>query len=182
MKRLTTILFCAGMAIAMTSCGKPDTEPDTDSGASAETLRSGKIGNGSITINGETANNVFGVDFDNDGVLEFRIGGDGTDYVYLSYDYASGNNIVNKADQWDYIEPLGREVTIDGTSRFEGQGDAMFDDMATLPNLFFIGCRIVKADGTHYGWIKAHYVNGRVEWGECVYRSTPGVAITTVKE
>lgn len=183
MKKTFATLFSAILMLTMAvSCGdKENSEADTTSGSTAETLKAGTIGNGSITINGYTENNVFGVDFNNDGVLEFRIGGDGTDYVYLAYDYAGGNNIVNKANQWDYIDPLGTEVIIDANSRFEGQGDAMFEDIASLPELFFIGCRINLSDGTHYGWIKAHHKNGTIEWGECVYRTTPGTAITTGK-
>ena len=90
-----------------------------------------------------------------------------------------GNNIVNKATQWDYIEPLGTTVVIDSGSRFEGQGDATFENINSLPGLFFIGCRFRLDDGVHYGWIKMKYENHHLEWGECVYRTTPGVSITT---
>ncbi|MBP5645532.1 MAG: hypothetical protein J6W95_06350 [Bacteroidales bacterium] len=181
-----TLFFAAlfAMTLGMAACGDKenttDNQADANSGATDSTLKAGTIGNGSITIAGSTADNVFGADFNNDGILEFRISGEG-EYVYLAYDYAGGNNIVNVADQWDYIDPLGTEVVIDANSRFEGQGDAMFENVSALPSLFFVGCRFYLADGVHYGWIKAHQVDGNIEWGECVYRTTPGASITTGK-
>ena len=178
MKKILNSFLAAALVFGMTACGDKTggDEPDVNTGATAETLKAGTLGYGSITIGGETIDNVFGADFNNDGVLEFRISND-----YLAYDYASGNNIVNKTSQWDYIDPLGTEVVIDANSRFEGQGDAMFEDLTTLPSLFFIGCRINLSDGVHYGWIKAHYTGGQIEYGECVYRTTPNVSITTGK-
>ena len=178
MKKILNVFMAAAVMVGMIACGDKTEgeEPDVNTGATAETLKAGTLGNGSITIGGETINNVYGADFNNDGILEFRISND-----YLSYDYASGNNIVNKASQWDYIDPLGTEVVIDANSRFEGQGDAMFEDLTALPGLFFIGCRINLSDGVHYGWIKAHYTNGQLEYGECVYRTTSNVSITTGK-
>lgn len=164
------------MVLSMTACGdKENDNPDTISGSTAETLKAGRIGNGSITIGGYTENNAYGADFDNDGVLEFKISND-----YISYNWTEGgNNIVNKASQWDYIEPIGTSVVIDANSRFEGQGDAMFEDIASLPSLFFVGCRFRLADGIHYGWIKMKKVGNELEWGECVYRTIPDKSITT---
>ena len=176
MKRNLSIILATAIVLSMTACGeKENNVSDTDSGATSETLKAGRIGNGSITIAGYTEDNVYGADFDNDGVLEFRISND-----YISYNWTEGgNNIVNKANQWDYIEAIGTNVTIDANSRFEGQGDAMFENVGSLPELFFVGCRFRLGDGIHYGWIKVKMVNGQLEWGECVYRTTPGVSITT---
>lgn len=175
MKRIILTLSAAALLLSFVACGDKETdEPDTTSGATSETLKAGTIGNGTITIAGYTEN-AYGVDFDKDGVLEFKISGE-----YIAYNWTEGgNNIVNKANQWDYIEPIGTSIVIDANSRFEGQGDAMFEDITSLPELFFIGCRFMLSDGIHYGWIKMKKVNGELEWGEAVYRTTPGVSITT---
>ena len=178
MRRILPSLFAVALVFSMTACGDKENDngnTDVNTGSTAETLKRGTVGNGSITIGGYTYDNANGVDFNNDGVLEFKI-----DDEYISYNWTEGgNNIVNQANQWDYIEPIGTNVTIDANSRFEGQGDATFENSAALPELFFVGCRFVLSDGIHYGWIKMKKVDGQLKWDECVYRTTPGVSITT---
>lgn len=178
MKKIYPLLMAAALVLSMTACGdKENGNTDTNSGATDSTLKAGRIGVGSINIAGYNETDVYGADFDNDGVLEFKISGE-----YISYNWTEGgNNIVNKADQWDYIEPLGTEMVIGPDSHFDGLGDAMFEETATLPALFFVGCRIKLADGIHYGWIKVRPVDGGLEWSECVYRTTPEATITTGK-
>lgn len=184
MKRIYAILIAA-LVLTMTACGEKENvdntntnTPDTTSGATSETLKSGRLGNGNITIADYSYEDVFGADFDNDGVLEFKID---RDFDYISYNWTSGgNNIVNKEGAWDDIDPLDTCVVIGPESRFEGQGDALFTT-GTLPALFFVGCRFVMSDGVHYGWIKVKNVDGTLEWEECVYRTTPETSITTGK-
>ena len=190
MKRIYTLLFAAAVVLSMTACSEKETNDPEEGGSNngnngtpASTIKSGKIGHGTITIAGYTEE-TYGVDFNNDGTLEFKLGVGGNGYVAYNWT-EGGNNIVNKADQWDYIEPLAANVTVGASSRFEGQGDAMFEDMNALPATFYIGCRFKLDDGVHYGWVKASRQDGRevsVQWDKCAYNSKPGEAIPTGKE
>ena len=59
-------------------------------------IANGRIGNGNINIAGTEWTNVYGIDFNNDGVLEFRLsdfsGATGTQTnAYISYNW-NGNN------------------------------------------------------------------------------------------
>ena len=190
MKIISRLLVAAMLVFAMAACGdkeddtptnttttNPGTNPGTDPGNSSIKMGS-IINNGSITIAGYTFTNVSGVDFDNDGVLEFRIAGD-DQYPYIDYNWTEGgNNIVNIEDQWDVILPLGNGASIGESSRFEGQGDASFGYILdTLPQSFYIGCRIKKDSTVHYGWVNVHSSSGQLSWGECAYNTTPNAEI-----
>ncbi|MBQ1408596.1 MAG: hypothetical protein IIY87_02425 [Bacteroidales bacterium] len=182
MKTISRLLMTALLVFAMAACGEKENnisiEPDVDGGTVTPTnpIKVGRIGNGPITINGETTNDVYGVDFNNDGTLEFRIGGD-YPYYYIAYDYMSQCNIVNIAEQWDYIQPLKFGDTICDYSRFEGQGDASFSDPESLPTEFYVGCRVAIDNKIHYGWIKVEKTGDNLNWKECAYNSNPSKGI-----
>lgn len=175
--------MAATLVFAMVACGEKENTPSESSnpGTNPETenpIKAGKFTSGSITIAGETVNNVFGMDFNNDGKLEFRISGE-VPYVYLSYDYDSQNNIVNKAEQWDYIEIFGAGVPINETCLFQGYGDGSFDNFSNLPGEFYIGLRIKLTDGMHYAWAKVLKGDDQLTWSECFYNSKPDTEIKT---
>lgn len=182
MKTITRILMATMLVFAMAACGEKENnkpiEDNVDGGNVDVTnpIKVGRIGNGPITINGETLNNVYGVDFNNDGTLEFRIGGE-YPFYYIAYDFLSQCNIVNIADQWDYIQLLKYGDTICDYSRFEGQGDASFKDPESLPTDFYIGCRVAIDNKIHYGWIKVENTGQNLNWKECAYNSNPSEGI-----
>lgn len=175
------------LTLAFAACGEkenndnnvnnPATNPGTNPGTE-NLIKAGKFTTGKIIINDEIRENVFGIDFDNDGYLEFGIYGDAP-YIYIAYDYASHNNIVNKAEQWDYMDILDAGVTIDETCHFDGQGDAAFDNFDNLPGVFYIGLRFTRNDGMHYAWAKVLKENNQLNWEETFYNSKPSAAIKT---
>ena len=182
MKKISRLLIASMLVFSMAACGDKEeiTPNDNNNPTTPETpestIKTGRLTNGNITINGEQRSNAFGIDFDNDGELEFSIGGEET-FVYFAYDYQSQNNIVNIEEQWDYIEPLASNTVINEQSRFEGQGDAYFSDQQSLPEHFYIGFRIKKADGFHYGWLSAQCTAGVIQWGSCAYNTKPNTEI-----
>ena len=150
-------------------------------------IANGRIGNGNINIAGKEWTNVYGIDFNNDGVLEFRLsdfsGATGTQTnAYISYNWTeNGNNIVADPDMWDYVAILTSGTIIDANSNFAGYGDATFQDLTTAPERIFVGFRISLADGIHFGWAEAVVETSgndiNLNWVACAYNTTPNAPI-----
>lgn len=149
----------------------------------------GRIGTGDITIAGVDWTDAYGIDFNNDGTLEFRISDfEGIDgnwaNAYISYDWTEGgNNVVADPEMWDYVALLNSGDVIDANGNFAGYGDATFEDLTTAPERIFLGFRIQLADGVHYGWAEATVTASAIStditltWVACAYNTTPGAAI-----
>ena len=79
----------------------------------------GHIGTGNITIAGTEWTNVYGIDFNNDGILEFRLsdfsGVEGNQVnAYISYNWTEGgNNVVSDPEIWDYAAVLASGQVVD---------------------------------------------------------------------
>lgn len=153
--------------------------------ASAQ-IANGRIGNGNINIAGTEWTDVYGIDFNNDGILEFRL----SDYesaglytnAYISYNWTEGgNNIIADPEVWDYAGILSANDVIDEHGNFAGYGDATFDDLLNAPSVIYVGFRILLSDGVHYGWASANVYpsanNVDVQWTACAYNTVPGAAI-----
>jgi len=153
-------------------------------------ITQGRIGTGNITIWGTDWNDVYGLDFDNDGTLEIRISDfESTPTIYngaFSYDYAdNGTNILADENGWDYVGVLDAGVTVGSasTSLFAGYGDAYFDGTNITLGTHYLGLRISLADGVHYGW--AEYTmtqeggDYRATFNSCYYNATVGADIVT---
>ena len=151
-------------------------------------IANGRIGNGNITIAGTEWTNVYGIDFNNDGVLEFRlsdfIGIEGNQVnAYISYNGTEGgNNVVSDPEVWDYAAVLVSGQVVDANSTFGGYGDATFQDLTTAPERIFVGFRILLADGVHYGWAEAVVSTSAsdivLNWVACAYNTTPNAPVT----
>lgn len=150
-------------------------------------IANGRIGNGNINIAGTEWTDVYGIDFNNDGVLEFRLsdfsGVTGTQTnAYISYNWTeNGNNIVADPDMWDYVAILASGTVIDANSNFAGYGDATFQDLGTAPRHFFVGFRISLADGIHFGWAEAVVEtlgdDINLNWVACAYNTAPNAPV-----
>ena len=156
-------------------------------------VRQGRVGNGNITIYGTQWNDVYGLDFDNDGVLEIRIRDfDGSPTIYngeFGYDYEDGGtNILAYANMWDYVGVLGEGVTVGASSAslFAGYGDAYFDGSNISTGVHYLGFRIKLSDGIHYGYAKYTMTqeggNYRATFNNCYYNATVGASIVTGEE
>ena len=191
MKHLFRTLMAAALLLSLSACSdddddhRPDTTsgattphtetPDTTSGATTPaegSVAKGRIGTGTfIDYDGTTVSNAYGIDFNKDGQLEFRIS---DDRKYVSYVWSeNGNNIANAENQWDIIEPMDKGASVYSGCRWEGQGDAMLPD--NLPEKFYVGFRIRLGDTIHYGWAKVEYENGTLEWDKCAYNTVPSI-------
>ena len=148
----------------------------------------GHIGTGNITIAGTEWTNVYGIDFNNDGILEFRLsdfsGVDGNQVnAYISYNWTEGgNNVVSDPEIWDYAAVLASGQVVDANCTFGGHGDATFQDLTTVPERIFVGFRILLADGVHYGWAEAVVSTSAsdiiLNWVACAYNTTPNAPVT----
>lgn len=149
-------------------------EPDTISGStrSAEgDIKKGTIGYGSFTLDGQTQQGAYGIDFNRDGVLEYRID---SDAMSLTYN-ASDNNIVVLSG---YIATMAKHSAINSSCNFAGDGHTPLPALGSLPEKFYVGCRFMLADGLHYGWVKVEYEDDGLEWDKCAYNTAPNRPVT----
>lgn len=152
-------------------------------------IANGRIGHGNISIAGTDWTDVYGIDFNNDGTLEFRISdfeGPASTWVnaYFSYEWTEGgNNIYSDLEVWDYIAILASGYVIDAHGNFAGYGDATFEELSSVPEHLFVGFRILLPDGVHYGWAEATVSTSAasndivLNWIACAYNTVPGGAI-----
>ena len=146
--------------------------------ASAQ-ITQGTIGNGNyIDWEGNTHENSYGLDFNNDGILEFEIH-DGT-YAMDGLNYPGGgetNNVMADPEMWDFYATLSENDNIGPDGAWTGYGDAMLSYEGNIPPSFYVGFRIKYEDGMHYGWAKVSFANNTATWIECYYNATPNTAI-----
>ena len=130
-----------------------------------------------------------GLDFNNDGTVEFSIsnGGGTNDYVY--YDWAeNGNNVWAigslETENWDLPLNLAFGTAIGSTGNWEGQGDASMINWTTSEAVIptntdcYIGFRMLFGANTHYGWAKVRTADGETfDWLQIAYESTPNTSI-----
>ena len=151
-----------------------DDDPDTVSGSTRPadgSVVKGRIGTGSITIDGQTYTDVYGIDFNKDGVLEYRIIGNGVSLVYN----VSDNNVVVSSG---CIATMAKHSSVNAMCNFAGDGNTPLPSLGSLPEKFYVGCRITLSDGVHYGWVKVKYDDGELEWDKCAYNTSPDSPVT----
>lgn len=153
------------------------------------TIVQGTIGNGSYTSWDNTTSTQYGIDFNNDGTLEFKLAENAT---YLEFNWVNGGtNIwvvgnVNQGD-WDVPQVLANGTSIGSNGNWEAQGDCSLAGWGETPNIpvgqnVFIGFRIKLSDGTHYGWGKVSISGSGYEytanWQGVYYETTPNTPIS----
>lgn len=146
----------------------------------------GTVGTASYTDwNGQTQQ-VYGLDFNNDGANEFQLSngydqaGNAIANGTISWTWAeNGSSVLTVAGQWDEIDMLDLGATIDATKSFEGEGDASFYRTSSIKPDFYIGFRILLSDGLHYGYAHVVYAAGALTFQDIFYNATAGAAITT---
>jgi len=152
-----------------------DDEPDTTTGSTRPAegaIAEGRIGIGSFTADGQTVQNVYGIDFNRDGVLEYRIVDNG---LALTYDNIENNVVVTASGE---LSMLQKHSAINSTLNYGGNGNTSLPALYTLPEKSYVACCLTMSDGIHYGWIKVKYDDGELEWDECAYNTVPGATIT----
>ncbi|MBR0073929.1 MAG: hypothetical protein IJP95_08850 [Bacteroidales bacterium] len=151
-------------------------------GAANAQITRGNIGNGTfIDYSGASVPNVYGIDFNNDGTLEFRITDGSISKDYIVYSWTDGgNNVCNSSMGWDYAAALTQGTAIGASSSWEGQGDCMINE--TYPSQYFIGFRFRLNDGIHYGWAMVNVSSSAITWVKAFYQATPGQSINAGDE
>ena len=145
-------------------------------GTSLAQIRAGLVGYGAFTDFDGSVSTVYGLDFDNDGHLEFKISTNNITNDYIIWSWSEGgNNVCNSSMGWDYAAALSQGTPIGPSSNWEGQGDCMVNE--TYPSQYFIGFRFRRDDGVHYGWAMVNVSSSAVNWVDIYYQATPGMAI-----
>lgn len=180
------------MLLAVTGCQKDDTS-DTDNtpagGSTPEsTIAQAVIGTGSFG----DFEQVPGMDFNGDGVLEYRIMDEefsGSTLRFDEYDAEQGTNVVTVAEAGvggqylhDHIVNLANGATVGpdmSPNGYYGLGDAYFFEPSA--GTYYVGLRVRLSDGLHYGWAKVN-MTGQDEffnatWVEAYYNKTVGATI-----
>lgn len=146
----------------------------------------GTIGNGNFTNWQGTTSEEYGLDFNNDGILEAKLitGYDmntGDDWTNGSIEYAYGKLeiVVPNSETWDVFSLMNQGETVGSTSLFAGQGDAYFDDYSTVSTTAsYVGLKIVINSSTYYAYAKIHRDAQEIVWDEIYYNATANASIT----
>lgn len=147
----------------------------------------GRIGNGTYVDYSNMSHEAYGIDFNNDGNLEFRIRDFESDVNYangmVDYVYSdNGNNIVADEEMWNYMGMLQAGTVIGPNSNFAGYGDAYFNTYGEIPSSFYVGFRVVIGNAVHYGWALVNYSNNNATWVKCYYNATANTPINAGQE
>ncbi len=130
-----------------------------------------------------------GLDFNNDGTVEFSISsGNGTNDYIIYYDINTDNNVWTignlETGSWDLPSNLALGTEIGSTANWEAQGDASMIDWQTSSSVIptntdcYIGLKFLLGANTHYGWAKVRTADGETfDWLQIAYESTPNTSI-----
>jgi len=148
-------------------------------GTSFAQITQGTIGNGSFTDYSGYTSQAYGIDFNNDGNLEFKIADGNLEKDYITYVWTDGgNNVCASSAGWDYAALLTRGTSIGPSSAWEGQGDATIDVTGTG----YIAFRVKLNNQVHYGWAEISISSTAVTWVKAYYQATPATAINAGDE
>ena len=155
----------------------------------------GNIGQGTFVDYSNESSQAYGIDFDKDGNIEFRISDSGENAnCYIDFNPIAGVNILTQGtfdsgSGWDVIKPLTSGANIGSTSLHWGSmGDGMLADYSgttvfPLNQDAYVGFSFKKSGATHYGYAVVN-VSGSATagftgtWKECYYETTPNTPIT----
>ena len=116
-----------------------------------------------------------GIDFNQDGTMEFDITGMMGLGDYITYAGANSNVYAINAANWDVAEDLLLNTSIDATGNWEGFGDCAVTGWGGVPDFIlnqdrYLGMRIDLAGTTYYGWVRVQVIqNGVDAWGDPAY-------------
>ena len=193
------ILYFAAtlMMFAAVSCSKDETTPNNtttnnngggNTPAPTSTIAKATIGNGTFGA----FENVPGIDFDGDGLLEYRIMDDefsGSTLRFDEYNAEHGTNVVTEAEAGvggqylqDHIVNIAANAVIGpnmAPNGYYAYGDAYFFEPTV--GTWYVGLRVKLADGIHYGWAKVNMTMQdefyNANWVEVYYNKKVGETI-----
>lgn len=193
MKSVTKVFaIVAAFSLLAYACTKEDTPsgpntPNTpnDPEPPASTIVQGTIGEGTFVNWNNQSSTLYGLDFDNDGVLEVSIK-DGYDYEgnqcgksSLEYAYDKVKIAVPSTDYWDILRLLNEGDPIGSSTTFAGEGDAMFNDYtAVSTTASYVGFKLINGSTVKYAYAKIHRSGNAIVWDAIYCNTTSGESIT----
>lgn len=153
--------------------------------ASAQVTK-GTIGIGSYTNYAGSTSSEYGLDFDNDGVIDVVIR-DGYDFsdntcgnASLEYSDAKVQLVVPGEDSWDVLRLMNVNEVVGASCSFGGYGDGYFQDYtAVSTSASYVGFSYKKNGQTYYAYAKIHRTDSDVVWDGVYYNATANASITT---
>lgn len=157
----------------------------------------GTVGNGNFIGWDGSTYPAYGLDFNNDGVLEFKLSDAGADVnCYIEYNMTNQvNNIWSNGtsdDGWDLPKNLTVNTQIGSNGNWIGQGDCSLISWSDGTTVFtvgatsYMGFRFKIGNNTHYGWAKVK-ITGSSSIGytatfeQIAYESTPNTSINVAQ-
>lgn len=148
-------------------------------------VQQGTIGTGSfIDWSGSAIDDIYGLDFNNDGTIEFRITygytdmGDEIENGGITFAWTEGgNNIVTPSEeQWDQVKNLADGTQVGPNSGWYAQGDAYLGFEPAIN----VGFRILIGGQVHYGWgkVAVNTSAGVADWQEIYYQAAANTPIS----
>lgn len=148
-------------------------------------VQQGTVGTGSfIDWSGAAIDDIYGLDFNNDGTVEFRITygytEDGMDIENGGLTFAwteGGNNIVTPSEeQWDRVSNLSEGTSVGPNSGWYAQGDAYLNIEPSIN----VGFRMLIGGQVHYGWghVTMNTSTNQASWEEIFYQAAANTPIT----
>jgi len=156
----------------------------------------GTVGQGSFTDWSGYTDTRTGLDFNNDGVLEFALKDAETmvssTQCAMEWSYSdNGNNVWTSGNLdeggWDEVHAITANTCIGASANWEGQGDAYlvnYYDEALVPlnQDIYVGFRIKLNNNIYYGWGKVKVTGSSTSgysatWSQIAYNSTPDADI-----
>ena len=186
--------FAAALVLLTTTgCQKDETTngnatTNNANGGTSSSIAQAVIGTGSFGA----FNDVPGMDFNGDGVLEYRIMDEefsGSTLRFDEMDAEQGTNVVTVAEAGaggqylhDHIVNLAANAVIGPNmdpNGYYGLGDAYFFEPTV--GTWYVGLRVKLSDGIHYGWAKVNMTKVdeffNANWVEAYYNKTAGATI-----
>lgn len=153
--------------------------------ASAQVTQ-GTIGQGNYTNYAGSTTTEYGLDFDNDGVIDVVIR-DGYDFNgnacgKASFEYSDSKVqlVVPNSDSWDILRLMNVNEVVGSSCSFGGYGDGYFEDFSAIStSASYVGFRYTKNGQNHYAYAKLHRSGNDVVWDGVYYNATANTSITT---
>lgn len=159
-------------------------------GANAQ-ITAGRIGSGPYTDYSGQTTTVTGIDLNNDGAVDFKIGtayemvdpyreieNGSLEFKWQGSGYVSLTNIVvmgSTEDGWDKIKNLPANTTVDASSNWNSQGDAYVQ--LGSGNAQNVGLRVYVNGNTYYGYATVTVSGTTCTWNSVYFNATPNAAI-----
>jgi len=156
----------------------------------------GTIGNGTFVDWSGYSSTEYGLDFNNDGTLEFALKSAETETpstnCAIQWTWSeNGNNVVTAgtldSGGWDEVSPIQAGNAIGANSNWGGEGDAYIvnyygDVMLPVNQDCYLGFKIKLGTNVHYGWAKVKLTGNasagyNATWSQIAYNTTPNASI-----